>query len=98
MAEQFQAQQLALAESTQTLPFLDELKKQGLTAFSKAAMPTRKTEAWRFTSLFNLASSEYAKASNSGLNEELTQAATIADLNAARLVFVNGFLDRKSVV
>lgn len=93
MAEQFQAQQLALAESTQTLPFLNELKKQGLTAFSKAAMPTRKTEAWRFTSLFNLASSEYAKASNSELNEELTQAATIADLNSARLVFVNGFLN-----
>lgn len=92
MAEQFQAQQLALAEATSTLPFLAELNRQGATAFSQAAMPTRKTEAWRFTSLFQLTSHEYFKAKNDSLNEALTQAATIEDLNAVRLVFVNGFL------
>lgn len=93
MAEQFHAQQLALAESKPTLPFLDELKKQGLSAFSKANMPTRKTEAWRFTSLLNLAGNEYTQASNHALNDELTQEAKIAELGSARLVFVNGLLN-----
>src|SRR5690554_2718826 len=93
MAEQFHAQQLAMAKAATALPFLAELKEQGLEAFSQASMPTRKTEAWRFTPLFKFVGNEYVQAQNNELNEELAAVANIEDLNAARLVFVNGVLN-----
>src|SRR5690349_19126537 len=93
MAEQFHAQQLAMAKAATALPFLAELKEQGLDAFSQASMPTRKTEAWRFTPLFKFVGNEYLQAQNNELNEELAAVANIEDLNAARLVFVNGVLN-----
>lgn len=95
MAEQFQTQQLALANSVAQLPLLTTLNAQGREAFAAAAMPTRKTEAWKYTSLTALLANEYGAPAVAGSNEQLTAAATINGLDAARLVFVNGQLSNE---
>ncbi len=93
MAESFKENQLELASSSQSLPFLSTLNAQGLAAFRAAAVPGRKTEAWKYTSLTHLTATAYAPAPQAALNGPLQQAASIDGLNAARLVFVNGFLN-----
>lgn len=93
MAESFKENQLELASSSQSLPLLSALNAQGLAAFSAAAVPDRKTEAWKYTSLTHLTATTYAPAPQAALNGQLQQAASIDGLNAARLVFVNGFLN-----
>lgn len=93
MAESFKENQLELASSSQSLPLLSALNTQGLAAFSAAAIPDRKTEAWKYTSLTHLTATTYAPAPQAALNGQLQQAASIDGLNAARLVFVNGFLN-----
>lgn len=92
--DQFQTQLLALADAAPESPsFLSKLNQQGRAAYTAAHFPTRKTELWKYTSLFNLAQTEFQAASNHSLNEDLTQAATIPNLGSARLVFVNGVLN-----
>src|SRR5690606_8917699 len=93
MASEFHTQQLALASQQTSLPLLAALNEQGRTAFASAAMPTRKTEAWKYTSLHNLSTSEFAAPQTAMLNTELQQASHIEGINAARLVFINGQLN-----
>lgn len=93
MAEQFQTQLLALAEAGERLAFLSALNSQGRDAFAKASLPTRKTENWKYTSLYSLSQIEFAAAANNSLNAELEQAATVTGFEAARLVFINGVLN-----
>ena len=93
MASEFHTQQLALASQQARLPFLAALNEQGRSAFAAAAMPTRKTEAWKYTSLHHLSTSEFAAPQTAALNTELQQASQIDGLNAARLVFINGQLN-----
>ncbi|WP_430462969.1 Fe-S cluster assembly protein SufD [Thalassolituus sp. LLYu03] len=95
MAEQFQSQQLALATAGARLPFLSALNQQGQDAFAAASIPTRKTEAWKYTSLLKLTGAEFGAVQNTALTSELQAAAKIDGLNAARLVFVNGQLNRE---
>lgn len=91
---QFQTQLLALADAQpQELDFLKALNQKGRDAFSVAPFPTRKTELWKYTSLFNLSQIEFQQARQHSSNPELEQAATIAQLDSARLVFINGKLD-----
>ncbi len=93
MASEFHTQQLALAIQQSSLPFLAALNEQGRTAFASAAMPTRKTEAWKYTSLHNLSTSEFTLPQTAALNAELQQASQIDGMNTARLVFINGQLN-----
>ena len=95
MAEQFQTQLLALADAGERPAFLADLNSQGREAFAKASLPTRKTENWKYTSLYNLSQIEFAAAANNSLNAELEQAATIPGFEAARLVFINGVLNEQ---
>lgn len=92
-AEQFQAQLLALANQAERPAFLKTLNEQGRLAFASATMPTRKTELWKYTSLFSLAETEFFQASNNSLTAELEQAATFEGFATARLVFINGILN-----
>src|SRR5690606_16632747 len=92
MASEFHTQQLAQASQQAGLPFLAALNEQGRSAFASATMPTRKTEAWKYTSLHHLSTSEFALPQTAALTAELQQASQIDGLNAARLVFVNGQL------
>ena len=96
-AEHFQSHLLALAQARhQGLDrpnWLSTLNHAGQAAFAQAAFPNRKTELWKYTSLFNLSQIEFGHASQHGLTSELTAAASMPEFNSARLVFINGILN-----
>ncbi len=92
MTSAFQNAQLALAQSTPSLPFLRSLNEAGKAAFLQASLPTRKTENFKYTSLLKLTQTQFGQAAAIKANAKLAAAATIKDLNAARLVFINGQL------
>ncbi|UXD88041.1 Fe-S cluster assembly protein SufD [Thalassolituus hydrocarboniclasticus] len=93
MAEQFHAQQLALATEQARNPLLAALNAAGQQAFAAASVPNRKTEAWKYTSLHNLLTGDFQRtASQSELTAGLREVATLGNLKAARLVFINGRL------
>ncbi len=93
MASEFHTQQLALASQQTSLPLLAALNEQGRSAFASATMPTRKTEAWKYTSLHNLSTSEFIAPESASVTAELQAACDIKELKTARLVFINGQLD-----
>lgn len=96
MAEQsqtlFRDTQLAVARESTALPFLAAIREQGQSAFAAASIPGRKTEAWKYTSLYSLTANTYGTAVTAELNDELCTAASVNGLGAARLVFINGQL------
>lgn len=76
-------------------PLFASIREQGLSTFSEMPFPTRKTEDWKYTSLRALTQANYNQAPTQfGVAEiENVQALyDVADLNAIRLVFVNGVL------
>ncbi|MFT4906689.1 MAG: Fe-S cluster assembly protein SufD [Oleispira sp.] len=68
------------------------LNKSGSESFLQQEIPTRKTEAWKFTSLYNFTSNEegYGRLAETHNAAGLDAITTIPALNAQRLVFVNG--------
>ena len=68
------------------------LNKSGSESFLQQEIPTRKTEAWKFTSLYNFTSNEegYGRLAETHNAAGLDGITTIPALNAQRLVFVNG--------
>ena len=68
------------------------LNKSGAESFLQQEIPTRKTEAWKFTSLYNFTSNEagYGRLADTHNAAGLDGITTIPALNAQRLVFVNG--------
>lgn len=76
--------------------WLGDLQARGRAIWSKAAMPNRKTEAWKYTSVRALERSDWLTRgeapSDSGeqIAEDYAAYYQIADLRAARIVFVNG--------
>lgn len=91
MSEQFQASQLALANSNgNRFPYINQAAK---TAFAKAQFPTRKTESWKYTPLRLLTQGLYDQTVTTlDKHEHLSDVADVPDLNSQRLVFVNGLL------
>lgn len=86
-----------LAVNTADSALLTALNKSGSESFLQQEIPTRKTEAWKHTSLNGLTSNEegYGRLANQLNAEELSseEIKTLADipaLDAHRLVFVNG--------
>ncbi|WP_296982067.1 MULTISPECIES: Fe-S cluster assembly protein SufD [unclassified Thalassolituus] len=90
MAEQFILTLLQQAERTAALPLLSELNQKGQTAFAQAVLPNRKTEAWKYTPLTKFAAHEYAQPGNSAVNDELAASIALGNIDAAKLVFING--------
>ena len=93
----FQHQLIAHAESAQThtantSAYAAPLRESGKQSFLAQQVPTRKTENWKYTSLFGLTSQEnaYASSSNKRSAAGLDGIATIPALDAQRLVFING--------
>lgn len=68
--------------------WLQDWQRQGRSCWQAAALPTRKTEAWRFTSIEAL-KQPFAPALPDYGNADVS-AITCPDLGGARLVFVNG--------
>jgi len=79
-------------ESNSSLSAIAALNKSGTDSFLQQELPTRKTEAWKFTSLFNFTSNEegYGRLAETHNAAGLDGITTIPALDAQRLVFVNG--------
>ena len=79
-------------ESNSSLSAIAALNKSGTVSFLQQEIPTRKTEAWKFTSLFNFTSNEegYGRLAETHNAAGLDGITTIPALDAQRLVFVNG--------
>lgn len=89
-----QAFQKNLESSTAT-PWLKNIRAQSLNRFKEIAWPTRKTEAWKYTSLLplteqNFFAAEKATVLNAEKISAIRERVHIKDLDATRLVFVNG--------
>lgn len=96
MPELFQHQQSELAASTAKLPWLTEFNQRGADAFLASSLPTRKTEAWKYTpltALTRLAPQQCGQAVAD--TAQLATFAHIDGLHDHRLVFVNGLLDKQ---
>jgi Fe-S cluster assembly protein SufD len=68
------------------------LNTSGSESFVQQEIPTRKNEAWKFTSLYSFTSNEegYGRLAENCDAKGLDGITTIPELNAQRLVFVNG--------
>ncbi|MDF1763677.1 MAG: SufD family Fe-S cluster assembly protein, partial [Oleibacter sp.] len=98
MTADFIKQHLALTNSGKSLSWLSALNERGQAAFANAKVPTRKTENWKYTSLNLLAGDDnVAKFANAApltsANFDAASLPVINDLNAMRLVVVNGQVD-----
>ena len=85
----FLAEQLSLATKQTGPEWLADLRDAGQRAFSDAQLPTRKTEAWKYTSLYNLSNAGLANAAPAAQGH----APVIPGLNGLRLVVCNGIPD-----
>lgn len=81
-----------LAVNNASSALLTALNKSGSESFLQQEMPTRKTEAWKYTSLNGLTSSEegYGRLASQFNADGLEALSDIPTLDAHRLVFVNG--------
>jgi Fe-S cluster assembly protein SufD len=72
--------------------FFSALNTSGSESFLQQEIPTRKTEAWKFTSLYSVTSNEegYGRLAENHDAKGLESITAIPELNAQRLVFVNG--------
>ncbi|MFO7705363.1 MAG: Fe-S cluster assembly protein SufD [Halopseudomonas sp.] len=86
----FQRQALTLAEQQTSPEWLTPLREQGAARWAAAAWPTRKTELWKYTPLTPLQSacpSQWAVKPGGDWQQGIEP---IEDLDATRLVFING--------
>ena len=88
-------QQLFASQSVETPFIVAKIQAEAATAWLASPWPTRKTEAWKYTPLKAVTEAHFIPLNNKDV--ALTSAAktktTIADLNAIKLVFVDGVLD-----
>ena len=82
-------------QNTSSLAAITALNQRGEESFLQHAIPTRKTEAWKYTPLTKLTSNEegygrLADQTNTVDVADLKTMATIPALDSVRLVFVNG--------
>lgn len=90
----FQQDAVRLAAQQQSPGWLASLRQQAAEDWLQASWPTRKTEHWKYTPLLPLQKDgfkHWAKATS-----DWQSAVTLIDLNATRLVFVNGVFDAAS--
>lgn len=82
-----QAPQLA-GNNSDALPWLSTLRAQGAGEWATAQWPTRKTELWKYTPLQALERTSFEP--RSGLNSETNDSLKFIELDAVRIVFVDG--------
>lgn len=89
MSLAFNEQAVASLKSLPAAPWLHNIRASGAQVFRDTPWPSRKTENWKYTSLFALEQQAYhAPAPQVNLLDDSRFA--ITGLNAQRLVFVNG--------
>lgn len=90
----FQQQALQLAGQQDSPDWLSEVRNSGARQWLKAPWPNRKTEHWKYTPLAPLQKTEFAQwaATSSQWHEQIEW----LELDATRLVFVNGVFDAEA--
>ncbi len=88
---QFQQQAVRLAAQQQSPDWLTGLRHDGADQWLRAAWPTRKTELWKYTPLLPL--QDAGLAGWGEVPDQWHQGVELLELEATRLVFVNGVLD-----
>ena len=86
----FNEQAIAFADAAEKANFLSGLQQSGLAQFKALPFPTRKTEDWKYTSLFALTKQDYNQAVQSADVAGLNGLYDVEGLDANRIVFVNG--------
>lgn len=84
----FQQQALHLASRQDSPAWLSSLRFEGAEQWLQAPWPTRRTELWKYTPLLSLQRQSYGRWGNPSLNS--ATALPLLELDAERLVFVNG--------
>lgn len=96
-AEQGYAAQFDALEPSETQPgWVASLREEAMSSFNVIGLPHRRVEEWKYTDLRARISEVYGPASAAGALEGDRLAALLgplADVDAARLVLVNGILD-----
>lgn len=83
-------------ESNTTTPWLKNIRAQSLSRFNEITWPTRKTEAWKYTSLLPLTEQNFFATAATATTIDTAKRSTIGaricinELDATRLVFING--------
>ena len=94
----FKAAAQSLSESQQVTEWLKSTRSQGATALADTPWPTRKTEAWKYTSLYSLTAENYLQtAAAANIGKDALTAFEFGGLDAYRLVFVDGVFDETPV-
>jgi Fe-S cluster assembly protein SufD len=97
-ATEFQQQALRLAAQQQPLQWLNALRAQAQTAWLTAAWPTKKTERWMYTPLQSLQTNIPQTWAGPIVNQAMSSSHlthNLLNIDATRLVFVNGVFDAK---
>lgn len=93
-------QQAVFTPPAESASWLKDFQQRGRALWQHQSLPTRKTEAWKYTNLRQLEEGNYfstfmpAPAKDARLEGDLRSAFEIPDLNpCAKLVFVNGYFN-----
>jgi Fe-S cluster assembly protein SufD len=80
------------SKENSSLSAIATLNKSGKESYLQQDIPTRKTEAWKYTSLYNFTNNPegYGRLAETFNSEGFDGMTTIPALNAQRVVFVNG--------
>ena len=89
----FQQQALTIAAQQQSPAWLAPLRSQAANEWQNVIWPTRKTEHWKYTSLASLQKTSLTLVNTSAANTDWKSEVEFIDVNAIRLVFVNGVFD-----
>ena len=97
----FQQQALQLAGQQESPTWLRGLRTQAVMDWQKIIWPTRKTEHWKYTSLTSLQKNHFVLLEKKPLRSEIAphtwqQDVELIELDATRVVFVNGVFDAAS--
>ena len=94
----FQQQALTLSTQQKSLAWLKSLRSQAANDWQNVQWPTRKTEHWKYTSLASLQKNTLGLV-NAPFTKSVSdwkKSVELIDVNAIRLVFVNGVFDAES--
>ena len=89
----FQQQALTLASQQKSPAWLAALRSQAADDWRNVQWPTRKTEHWKYTSLASLQKTSLTSVNSSVANTDWKNKVEFIDVDAIRLVFVNGVFD-----
>ena len=89
----FQQQALTRATQQKSLTWLADLRSQAANDWQNVQWPTRKTEHWKYTSLASLQKTSLTLVNSTAATIDWKSEVEFIDVDAVRLVFVNGVFD-----